>query len=113
MPSHSCDTAVICTLLYVPVQTDARLALLLGKYDANLGLATGGPYAPGGPRQQVDTLVDELFERIVVCSMLDPPSKHMSCFMINVDTQEFEPYPEGWWKQVLEVGVGIVRGVTR
>lgn len=79
------------------VQTDAKLALLLGKYDAKIGLGSGKA------RQQVDSLVDELFERIVVCSMLDPPSKHMSCFMINVDTQEFEPYPEGWWRQVVEV----------
>lgn len=51
----------------------------------------------------MDTLVDELFERIVVCSMLDPPAKHMSCFMFNITTHEFEQYPEGWWKQVVQV----------
>jgi hypothetical protein len=79
------------------VQIDAKLALLLGKYDAKIALASGGA------RQQVDAMVDDLFERIVVCSMLDPPSKHMSCFMFNVDTHEFETYPEGWWAQVVQV----------
>jgi hypothetical protein len=73
------------------------MALLLGKYDSNVSLAAGNV------RQQVDHLVDELFERVIVCAQLDPPSKHMSCFMFNVDTHEFEPYPEGWWKQVIEV----------
>jgi hypothetical protein len=74
------------------------MALLLGKYDSNVSLAAGNV------RQQVDHLVDELLERVVVCAQLDPPSKHMSCFMFNVDTHEFEPYPEGWWAQVIEVG---------
>jgi hypothetical protein len=54
-------------------------------------------------RQQLDFLVDELFERVVVCALLDPPKKHMSCFMFNVDTGDFEQYPDGWWRQVGEV----------
>lgn len=77
------------------------MALLLGKYDSNINLTSGNV------RAQLDHLVDELFERVVVCALLDPPDKHMSCFMFNVDTQEFEQYPDGWWRQVAEVGACV------
>lgn len=73
------------------------MALLVGKYDHNSTLSTGNV------REQLDTLVDELFERIVLCGLIDPPTVHMSCFMYNVDTQEFEQYPPNWWHQVVEV----------
>lgn len=76
------------------------MALLLGKYDSNVSLASSG-----NVRAQLDWLVDELFERVTVCALLDPPPRHMSCFMINVDTQEFEPYPENFWQQVAQVRV--------
>jgi hypothetical protein len=75
------------------------MALLIGKYDAG----TGG-LASGSPRQQVDELVDELCERIVVCALWDPPSRYLNNLMINLDTRQFEPYPEGWWQQVMQVG---------
>lgn len=79
------------------LQAYSSMALLLGKYDSNVSTAAGNV------RDQMDHLVDELMERVVVCALLDPPQKHMSCFMFNVDTHEFEQYPDGWWRQVAEV----------
>jgi len=75
------------------------MALLLGKYDSNLALKAGGV------REQLDYLTDELFERVTVCALLDPPPKYMQCFMFNVETHEFEQYPENWWRQVAQVSI--------
>jgi hypothetical protein len=83
-------------------QAHTQMALLLSKYDSNVTLKTGNV------RQQLDHLVDELFERVTVCALLDPPQKYMSCFMLNVETGEFESYPQGWWRQVVEVSGGRV-----
>jgi len=74
------------------------MALLLGKYDSGVHAPCSGTF-----REQLDHLVDELSERIVVCALWDPPDRYMSNIMINVETREFEPYPEGWWLQVMEV----------
>jgi hypothetical protein len=84
------------------------MALLLSKYDSNVTLKTGNV------REQLDHIVDELFERVTVCALLDPPQKYMSCFMLNVETGEFEPYPKGWWHQVVEVSMrGGLSALTR
>lgn len=80
------------------------MALLLGKYDSNLALKAGGV------REQLDYLTDELFERVTVCALLDPPPKYMQCFMFNVETHEFEQYPDNWWRQVAQVSIWNYRG---
>lgn len=57
----------------------------------------------GNAKAQLDKLVDDLLERIFVCGLWDPPARYMSNVMINMDTHEFEPYPEGFWRQVVQV----------
>jgi len=73
------------------------MALLLGKYDLDIHVPSGSL------RAKLDHLVDELYERVVVCNLWDPPDRYMCNIMTNLETGEFEPYPEGWWLQVMEV----------
>lgn len=92
-----CVWARLCVRVRFCVQAHTQMALLLSKYDCNVSLATGNV------KDQLDHVVDELFERVTVCALLDPPARYMQCFMFNVETQEFEQYPQGWWTQVVKV----------
>ena len=80
------------------MQVVAKMALLVGKYDADISCPAGG-----NPREQLDSLVDELFELIIIYGLWEPPSRYFRNLMVNMDTKEFAPYPDGFWKQAIEV----------
>jgi hypothetical protein len=67
-----------------------KMALLLPKYDSN---APGTSL--GSAREQLHAVVDELSERILVAGLLDPPEKKLGNLLINLETMEFERYPQG------------------
>lgn len=85
------------------LQIVAQMALLICKYDADIICPTSG-----SPRDQLDALVDELFELVIIYGLWEPPSRYFSNLMVNMDTKEFEPYPDGFWKQVVEVGARLL-----
>jgi len=86
-----------CCALHV--QIVAKMALLICKYEANIICP-----ASGSPRDQLDGLVDELFELIIIYGLWEPPSCYFRNLMVNMDTKEFAPYPDGFWQQAIEVG---------
>lgn len=57
------------------------MALLLGKCDLDIHVPSGSP------RAKLDHLADELYERVVVCNLWDPPDRYMSNIMTNLETQ--------------------------
>lgn len=90
------------------------MSCLLPRYDDSLAGSDGGASSSSilslspssisiSPRQHVDNLVDDLLERIVVCALYDHPARYLNNLMVNMETQEFEPYPQGWWQQVVKV----------
>lgn len=40
-------------------------------------------------------MLDDLSERILTAGLLDPPQKKLGNMLTNLETLEFEPYPEG------------------
>lgn len=72
------------------VKMTKKLALLLPKYDSE------GPVTSlGSAKEQLHAAIDEISERLLVCGLLDPPAKKLCNMLINLETQEMEPYPQG------------------
>jgi hypothetical protein len=66
------------------------MGLLLPKYDSSAPTTS-----LGSARDQLHAVVDELSERILVAGLLDPPAKKLGNLLTNLETMQYEPYPEG------------------
>jgi hypothetical protein len=67
-----------------------KMGLLLPKYDSSAPTTS-----LGSPKEQLHAVVDELSERILVAGLLDPPAKKLGNMLVNLETMQPEPYPEG------------------
>eukprot|EP00775_Hariotina_reticulata_P005479 gene5479-5714_t len=71
-----------------------RLGLLLPKYDLQLSPACSA-------RRQADAIVDDILRTTLTWQMLDA-KQYMSLAMVNLENQQYEPYPPGYWMHVAE-----------
>jgi hypothetical protein len=67
-----------------------KMGLLLPRYDSSAPTTS-----LGSAREQLHAVVYELSERILVGGLLDPPAKKLGNLLINLETLQHEPYPEG------------------
>ncbi|WIA14763.1 hypothetical protein OEZ85_003248 [Tetradesmus obliquus] len=72
-----------------------RMAVLLRKYDS-----PGPTTSLGSAQEQLHAVVDALSECVIVAGLLDPPAKKLGNMLVNLETLEPEPYPQGYWRAV-------------
>jgi hypothetical protein len=78
-------------------QNIMRLGVLLPKYDLPLVGAASCSW-----RKQVDELVDDILRTMLTWMTLDG-KQYMSLAMVNLESQQQEPFPPGHWLHVAKV----------